>query len=699
MKRFWLYLIAPLILFGCNTTQNDDSQGGGAKLPTLSASIEQDAIEQSDISFSWESGDLISVFYGTTLNSQYRFDSKKGGSFKYVSNYAYEISDQLDGIYAIYPYREEMVANEDGTIICSLPAVQEYAAGGVAKSSNTMVAAMAGAKTVAAAADADDALIFKNTCGYIKVNLYGNATVKSVKISGNNSEKIAGSATITAPFDAAPRISVAEEATSSIFLDCGDGVKLNGSAGKATEFWFAVPPTEFSQGIKIVVTNTDELVFIHSIADAITVKRNETYSTEPIKVEFVGDYTNEHHPSTIPDTEIWYTTTDGSMMSLPRDVASAFGANLVKHTYDDEKGVIEFDAPVTKIGKNALSYYKLASITLPYCVTAIEETALSGTAIKSIYIPNSVTTLGKGAFKSCKSLTSATFGNGVTEIGDEAFYYCNNLTNIKFNEKITSIGAYAFYRCFALRSIVIPNSVTAIKEYAFSECKDMVSLKMSKNLVTIGDYAFSRCSSLGVINIPDGVEYIGEYAFYLCENAVSIEIPNSVKDIEQFAFGSCTNINHVTIPNSITTLKWHLFADCSALTTVTIPNGIKTIEWGVFSNCKSLTHVTLPASIQEIGPYAFLYCQRLSKVLCLRKSPPTGDYQMFYGNKANRKIYVPQNSVNAYKSASYWSDYKDDIVGDDIGEDDDSGNGGSGNGGGMGGMDTPPSVGDGATIK
>jgi hypothetical protein len=36
---------------------------------------------------------------------------------------------------------------------------------------------------------------------------------------------------------------------------------------------------------------------------------------------------------------------------------------------------------------------------------------------------------------------------------------------------------------------------------------------------------------------------------------------------------------------------------------------------------------------------------------------------MFYGNASGRKIYVPMESVEAYKSAEYWSEYADSIVG------------------------------------
>ena len=39
---------------------------------------------------------------------------------------------------------------------------------------------------------------------------------------------------------------------------------------------------------------------------------------------------------------------------------------------------------------------------------------------------------------------------------------------------------------------------------------------------------------------------------------------------------------------------------------------------------------------------------------------------MFYDNASGRKIYVPTESVNAYKKASYWREYADYIVGYDF---------------------------------
>jgi hypothetical protein len=39
---------------------------------------------------------------------------------------------------------------------------------------------------------------------------------------------------------------------------------------------------------------------------------------------------------------------------------------------------------------------------------------------------------------------------------------------------------------------------------------------------------------------------------------------------------------------------------------------------------------------------------------------------MFYNNASDRKIYVPRNSVNAYKAANGWKEYASDIEGYDF---------------------------------
>ena len=166
--------------------------------------------------------------------------------------------------------------------------------------------------------------------------------------------------------------------------------------------------------------------------------------------------------------------------------------------------------------------------------------------------------------------------------------------------------------------------------------------------------------------IPDHVTSIGERAFSGCYDLTSITIPNSVTSIGNYAFYDCWSLTSVTIPNSVTSIGYFAFASCNSLTRVTIPNSVTSIDWSAFSGCKSLTSVTIGKSVTSIGVSAFYGCDSLTNVYCKAITPPRGGDYMFGSNATNFKIYVPRNSVKAYKSATYWKYYADDIVGYDF---------------------------------
>ena len=62
---------------------------------------------------------------------------------------------------------------------------------------------------------------------------------------------------------------------------------------------------------------------------------------------------------------------------------------------------------------------------------------------------------------------------------------------------------------------------------------------------------------------------------------------------------------------------------------------------------------------------AFYNCTSLKEVYCKPTTPPAGA-AMFDYNTSGRKIYVPTNSVDAYKAANNWRDYASDIIRYDI---------------------------------
>ena len=250
--------------------------------------------------------------------------------------------------------------------------------------------------------------------------------------------------------------------------------------------------------------------------------------------------------------------------------------------------------------------------------------------------------------------------------------YIDGVGAIEFDAPITTIGSSAFAWCDSLTSVTIPNSVTTIGYRTFCGCTSLQEFKgkfASKDgrcLIVDGTLNSFARARLTEYTIPDSVTSIGNDAFLGCGSLTSVTIPNSVTTIGSSAFGSCTSLTSVTIPDSVTTIGDEAFYGCFSLTSVTISDSVTTIGNYAFCDCSSLTSVTIPDSVTSIGDSAFGNCDWLTYVVCKAITPPAGGSSMFSYNDSDRKIYVPMESVEAYKSASGWSEYADAIVGCDF---------------------------------
>ena len=245
--------------------------------------------------------------------------------------------------------------------------------------------------------------------------------------------------------------------------------------------------------------------------------------------------------------------------------------------------------------------------------------------------------------------------------------YKDGVGVIEFDALITTIGYYAFYYyCTSLTSVTIPDSVTTIGDGAFAYTS-LTSVNIPDSVTEIGSCAFQYCSSLKSVTIGDSVTTIGDDAFYYCTSLTSVNIPDIVTTIGDWTFNDCKSLTSITIPEGITSIGDYAFQGCDSLTSVTIPDSVTTIGDSAFYSCNSLTSETIGDSVTLIGSCAFQYCSSLKSVYCKATTPPALDgSSVFDSNGSGRKIYVPTESVEAYKSATRWSEYASAIVGYDF---------------------------------
>ena len=114
----------------------------------------------------------------------------------------------------------------------------------------------------------------------------------------------------------------------------------------------------------------------------------------------------------------------------------------------------------------------------------------SNGTVRNVIVPDTVTTIGEGAFESCK-----------------------NLESIVLSKRLQEIYREAFHNCTKLKSIVLPNTMKKIGISAFEGCHSLSSVTLGTSLREIGIWAFNDCPSLKSITIPANVTYIGAKAF------------------------------------------------------------------------------------------------------------------------------------------------------------------------------------------
>jgi hypothetical protein len=180
--------------------------------------------------------------------------------------------------------------------------------------------------------------------------------------------------------------------------------------------------------------------------------------------------------------------------------------------------------------------------------------------------------------------------------------------------------------------------VTSIERYAFSDCSGLTSI-----IVEEGNAKYdSRDNCNAIIETKSNTLIAG------CKNAV---IPNTVTSIGHGAFDGCDSLTTITIPNSVTNIGEGAFKGCESLTSVTIPNSVTSIGDYAFYDCSVLESITIPNSVTSIGEGVFFNCYALTSITFEGSMPPRFEEDVFKDVNKSIPVYVPANSIEAYKKA------------------------------------------------
>ena len=350
---------------------------------------------------------------------------------------------------------------------------------------------------------------------------------------------------------------------------------------------------------------------------------------------------------------------------------------------DTQSGLGKYEASDSTSDKTPVS------VVFGDCCQTISSGACSGwNYLSSVTISDNVTSLGEKSFQNTYRVEHLKIGSGITQlnqsytfyetgssastkpdldlsanvglnVGNNAFYYCY-FNNVIFPKNCT-LSSNSFMYCSA--STLSFGSGTIISEYGVYS-SPFYGSKISNidlNGVTqIRDSAFSNTSGYTSITIPPSVTSLGKSAFTNVStlNSVTIDYASNAT-LGQYVF-SGSSITSLTIGSNPTSIGDNMFSTCTGLTTLVIPSNISSIGGYAFNSCSGLTSLVIPSNISSIGNRAFFDCSGLTSITVHSTTPPTLGYSVF-DNTNDCPIYVPSESVDAYKAASRWSNYKSRI--------------------------------------
>jgi len=126
-------------------------------------------------------------------------------------------------------------------------------------------------------------------------------------------------------------------------------------------------------------------------------------------------------------------------------------------------------------------------------------------------------------------------------------------------------------------------------------------------------------------------------------------------DVGGSFFDSCNSLQGVCLKNNINLTGTFNFSNCNSLTKIILSDSSTTIEKSTFQNCYALKKINCK-NVTTVDS-VFTNCGQITEMIFLQTIPPALTGANFPNINPICKIYVPDASVEAYKTATNWNNY------------------------------------------
>ena len=161
-------------------------------------------------------------------------------------------------------------------------------------------------------------------------------------------------------------------------------------------------------------------------------------------------------------------------------------------------------------------------------------------------------------------------------------------------------------------------------------------------------YSNSKISKFNEFRFFSGLTKYGNGSDVSSLREITFPKEGKVKSSSLNMFHGC-HLTSIIIPDYWTTIADKCFWDNNKLTYVKIPEGVTSIGQYAFWNAINTDVLRLPSTVQSIQSTAF-GANTIGVTIIMAATPPS-----YGGGRFGSIVYVPDESVDLYASASGWS--------------------------------------------